>query len=215
MVTETTEVGVMSQGILRTAPSSLPSPLPQPPKAGRDSPARGLRRSEAHLGSWFLISGLWTERLSSYFLSHSAVVPWPCRGQRQSCTSGAGTGHQGLSPSLPPVSWFQHKIKLNCCPGSRGWGTEPCLFSSLLFLFSSSSVVPPEIGAPRVTNHPGLPRTRVSNQYMDFHCYDQGVLGKQGWGGHPRPSHAPPPEFSLSYKWPTVPACPVLASVSL
>lgn len=41
MATETTEAGVMSQGILSTAPSSLPSPLPQPPKAGRDGPAGG------------------------------------------------------------------------------------------------------------------------------------------------------------------------------
>ena len=49
MTTETREVGVMSQVILRTDPNSLPSPLPQPPKAGREGPARG---SEGAKLSW-------------------------------------------------------------------------------------------------------------------------------------------------------------------
>lgn len=151
------------------------------------------------------------------------MVLWPRRRQTQSCTSGAGTGRQGFKslPSSPLMIPTQSQAK--CCPGSRGWGTGPllgsqcvraskpswesCLFLSLLFLFSSFSVVPPEIGAPRVTSHPGLPGTRVPNQYVDFHCYDQGSPGQTGVRWSPQ---APPPEFSLSVNGVT--HCPSLPS---
>ena len=151
------------------------------------------------------------------------MVLWPRRRQTQSCTSGAGTGRQGFKslPSSPLMIPTQSQAK--CCPGSRGWGTGPLLgsqcvraskpswesglFLSLLFLFPSFSVVPPEIGAPRVTSHPGLPGTRVPNQYVDFHCYDQGSPGQTGVRWSPQ---APPPEFSLSVNGVT--RCPSLPS---